>query len=730
MAERAADKVKRLVNGELRFRVAGMDCAEEVSQLRAALTPAVPEERLGFDVLNRRLTVRVEAGSPVDADEIRRLVATTGMKAEVWTPGAPGQEAGPANRVRKLLCWLSGALVLVGYVNHALQHGFAHALAADSEGGAFPVVSIVAYAGATLAGAWFVLPKAWSALRRLRPDMNLLMVIAITGALLIGEWFEAAAVSFLFALALLLESWSVDRARRAIERLLDLSPPTAHVLRPEGEGTVEVAIESVSPGTSFVVRPGDRVPLDGLVVRGEGHIDEASLTGESVPVPKQPGDEVFAGTINAEAALEVRATRLAEDSTLARIIHMVEEAQSRRAPSERWVERFAARYTPIMMALALLVATVPPLMGLTSWGDSLYRALVLLVIACPCALVISTPVSIVAALACAARGGVLIKGGTHLETIARVRVFAMDKTGTLTRGEPVVEATELLEGHTQEEFLSWASALEARSTHPLARAIVSHADSLGIQPARSVDVRELPGLGAEGTIDGRRAWIGGHRLVHQLGVESPAAHETIAALEARGLTAVALGTESHVCGVLGIADAIRPEARGIVDRLHDLGIERVVMLTGDHQVAAERVAAATGVDDVSAGLLPQDKVHAIGQLSHTYGPTAMIGDGVNDAPALAAAEVGVAMGAAGSDVAIETADIALMSDDLARLPWLVSHARRTLRIVRQNVAWALGAKAVVMVLATLGVASLWMAIAADMGASLIVIANALRLLRT
>lgn len=713
----------------LQFRVVGMDCADEVGALRSVLAPLVGENRLAFDVLNRRLTVRLPSGSGTDSEGIIQAVASTGLTAEPWQPGGRGDLDHSNRRLGRVLCGLSGLLLLTGFLSHAIGHGFLHAFASEEGGQSFPLASILAYVGAVGCGVWLVLPRAWGALRRFRPDMNLLMVVAITGAMLIGEWFEAAAVSFLFALALLLETWSVDRARRAIERLLDLSPATARVVDPDGDTTQELPVEEVELGTLFSVRPGERVPLDGVVVRGESSIDEAPLTGESIPVAKGPEDEVYAGTINADAALFVRTVRPATDSTLARIIHMVEEAQARRAPTERWVERFAVRYTPIMMGLALLVALVPPLTGIASWGDSIYRALVLLVIACPCALVISTPVSIVAALAAAARGGILIKGGAYLEAVAGVRAMAVDKTGTLTRGRPTVERVEALEGHDVAEILGWAAALESRSNHPLARAVVAHVEHLGIRITPVADLRELPGRGAEGSIDGRRVWVGGHRLAHERVAETDEAHLAIAELESDGLTAVAVGTDEHVCGVLGLADEIRPEARGILDRLHEVGIERVVMLTGDHQRAAERVARATGVDDVQAGLLPADKVVAIEAMNERYGVTAMVGDGVNDAPALAVAGVGVAMGAIGSDVAIETADIALMSDDIGRVPWLIEHAKRTLRIIRQNVTLALGAKAVVMLLTALGFASLWMAIAADMGASLIVIANALRLLR-
>lgn len=718
--------------GEVRqdFRIAGMDCAEEVSALRSALAPVARDEDLVFNILKRRLSVRLPSDRAVEVQRIHELIAGTGLAVEAWSDEVDARSGQSRDRIRRLLCALSGVLVLIGYLNHGIRHGFLHALAGEGEGAAFPVASTIAYAGAAISGAWFVLPRAWSALRRLRPDMNLLMVIAIAGAVLIGEWFEASVVSFLFALALLLESWSVDRARKAIERLLDLSPPTVRVVDPDGGAARIVPIEEAKPGAVFSIRPGERVPLDGVIVRGDSHLDEASLTGESTPVSKGSGDPVFAGTINTEAALRVRATRLAKDSTLARIIHMVEEAQARRAPSERWVERFALRYTPIMMALALAMAFVPPVLGLASLSASIYSALVLLVIACPCALVISTPVSIVAALAAAARNGVLVKGGTFLEAAARVEALALDKTGTLTVGKPIVEAVEPFEGHTPDEILAWASGLESGSNHPLARAIVAHAEQSDAPATPAVVIRELPGRGLEGTVAGRNMWIGGHRLVHERAVESPEIHARLEALEARGLTVVALGDERHVCGLFGLADEIRAEAGAVVGRLHALGVRPVVMLTGDHPAAAERVAQATGVDEVCASLLPEAKVEAIERLADDHGIVAMVGDGVNDAPALATARLGIAMGAVGSDVAIETADIALMSDDLSRVPWLIVHARRTLRVIRQNVVLALGPKLVVLGLSVTGIASLWMAIAADMGASLVVIANALRLTRS
>jgi Cd2+/Zn2+-exporting ATPase len=707
-----------------------LDCAEEVALLRSALGSRVTEQDLDFDVLRGRMTLRVPHDGGLGVEEVQRLVRPTGLKAHVLDPEGDSRASSLRNRVRWVLCLLSGALAVSGLAVHAMQHGFAHALVGGSEGAGFPPVSAALYSLAAIAGAWFVLPRAWSALRRLRPDMNLLMVVAIIGAILLGEWFEAAAISFLFSFALLLESWSVDRARRAIERLLDLSPQTARVTAEDGSEPVVLPVGEVRPGSTVSVRPGERVPLDGTVIRGHSSVDQAPLTGESIQVPKEPEDEVFAGTVNLEAPLWVRVTRPSSDSLLARIIHMVEEAQARRAPSERWVERFALRYTPAMMALALAVAVLPPLFGAVGWESSIYKGLVVLVIACPCALVIATPVSIVASLAASARMGVLIKGGAHLEAVARVKAIAIDKTGTLTKGEPRVQRLVALNGFTDGEVLAFARALESQSNHPIAHAIVAHADQRATPRLKIEALRELPGRGAEGTVEDRSLWIGSPRLAQERDLVDTTAQRVIEEVEEQGLTAIVLGDQERVYGVVGVADDIRPQARTIVADLHRIGIRPVAMLTGDHGRAALRVAEAIGIDEMHAGLLPSDKARAIMELTRQHGATAMVGDGVNDAPALAVATPGIAMGAMGSDVAIETADVALMSDELSRIPWLIGHARRTMRTIRQNVVLALGAKALVLGLSAVGVASLWMAIAADMGASLLVIANALRLLRT
>jgi Cd2+/Zn2+-exporting ATPase len=465
------------------------------------------------------------------------------------------------------------------------------------------------------------------------------------------------------------------------------------------------------------------------VVRGTSDVNQAPITGESVPVAKQTGETVFAGTINGDGALEVKSTKPAGDTTLAHIIRLVGEAQSRRAPSEMWVERFARVYTPTIFAAAIAVALVPPIVLDASWTVWTYRALVLLVIGCPCALVISTPVTIVAALASAARNGILIKGGIFVEAPARLRAIALDKTGTLTAGRPIVTEVLALADHTEAQLLSRAAGLEAQTDHPLARAIVEHARSRNIPLTVVSDFQVIPGKGARGRIDGRDYWLGSHRYLEERAQETPDLHAALDQRSATGQTVVVVGSDQHVCGLIVLADAIRPESADAIRQLKALGIKPVVMLTGDNRPTAEAIGGRAGVDEVRAELLPEDKVSAIADLVERHGMTAMVGDGINDAPALARASIGIAMGVAGSDAAIETADIALLADDLRKIPWLIRHSRRASAIVRQNIALSLAVKAVFVVLTFAGYASLWAAIAADMGVTLVVVANALRLLR-
>ena len=550
----------------------------------------------------------------------------------------------------------------------------------------------------------------------------------MAGAIGIGEWFEAATVAFLFALSLLLESWSVGRARRAIGALLDLAPETVRIRRDDGREE-EVAAKEAPVGCRFVVKPGERIPLDGVVRAGSSSANQAPITGESRYVPKEVDSEVYAGTINEDGALEVESTKAAEDTTLSKIIRMVEEAHSKRARAEQWVEKFARVYTPAVILLALAVFLAPPLAFGAAWGEWFYRALVLLVIACPCALVISTPISIVAALASSARQGVLIKGGTYVEQPARLRAIAFDKTGTLTRGEPEVVKVLAETGWSGDDVLRVAAALEARSDHPLARAIAAHAAGRGISPEPADDVQAMKGKGLTGTVDGIDTWLGSHRQLLEHTEEAGGLRERAEAMERQGQTVVVLGRGRDVCGLIALADAPRPEARAVLSALRDHGVERLVMLTGDNAATARAIADEVGIDEVRAELLPEDKVAAVEDLVATHGSVAMVGDGVNDAPAMARASFGIAMGAVGSDAAIETADIALMTDDLSRLPWLVAHSHRALAVIQQNIAFSIAIKALFVGLTFAGAATLWGAIAADVGAALLVVFNALRLLR-
>ncbi len=713
------------------FRIHGMDCAEEVTLLKKSVGPIVGgEERLAFDILNAKMIV--SPGQPVSREFIEQAVRSAGLRAEPWrdADGEGRAERFWDRRGRTLLTIASGVLLIGGFLVHvAFVGGLVAALGSEGLGlgHGVPLVVRIVYGAGILAGGWFVGPKAWFAVKALRPDMNLLMLVAVVGAVGIGEWFEAATVSFLFALSLTLETWSIGRARRAIGALVALVPPVVRLITEAAPR--EVPAGEVIPGSLFLVKPGERIPLDGQVLHGTSDVNQAPITGESVPASKSPGAEVFAGTINGDGVLEIRSTKKASDTTLAHIIRMVGEASSRRAPSERWVERFARVYTPAVMATAVLVFLIPPLVFQGGWSVWFYRSLVLLVIGCPCALVISTPVTIVASLAASARNGVLVKGGDHVESPARIAAVAFDKTGTLTRGQPEVTELVALNGHTDAELLARAAGIEAHNNHPIGRAIAGYAKRREVTALSADDVQMIQGKGATGRIGGQSYWVGSHRFLEERQQETPEVHQRLEAMSGAGQTVVVVGNDRHVCGFIGLADTVRPEAASALRSLRAAGVRHIVMLTGDNRGTAEVIAAKTGVDEILAELLPADKVTAIESLVAKYKTVAMVGDGVNDAPAMARASVGIAMGAAGSDAAIETADIALMSDDLSKLPWLVLHSRRTLTIIRQNIWLSLCVKTLFVVLTFAGFASLWSAIAADMGISLLVITNALRLLR-
>jgi len=632
-------------------------------------------------------------------------------------PSTPTDERCCEERVARstlILLALSGGLLAAGFV---LEH-FVRAEKVEN----------VIFGMAIVCGGIPVVPQALRSALRLKPDMNLLMTIAVVGAAAIGQWHEGATVIFLFALAEALEAFSLDRTRAAIRKLLDVVPHQATVKREEGE--VRVPVGEVKVGEVIIVKPGEKFPLDGEVVEGSSAVNQAPITGESLPVEKGVGDQVFAGSLNGHGALEVKVTRLVEDTTLARIIRLVEEAQEQRAPAQRFVDRFAHYYTPLVLLTALLVMSLPPLILGEPFAVWFYRALVLLVIGCPCALVISTPVAIVSGLTSAARHGVLIKGGLYLEKAGNLKAIAFDKTGTLTMGEPEVTDVIPLNDHTSTHLLRVAAALEALSEHPLAQAVVRKAQEEALSLPAVEDFESVAGKGAKGKVKGRSFTVGSLRLFRELNVETEKAQEVVQRLQAEGKTTILLGANDHVCGVIGVADVVRPEAEEVIAHLRPHCVEKTVMLTGDNEGTARVIARNLGVDEYRAGLLPEDKVAAIGELQQRYGDVAMVGDGVNDAPALAAATIGIAMGTAGSDTALETADVALMADDLTRLPIYIHLGRRTLRIIRFNIAFSLAIKGVFLLLALAGKATLWMAVAADMGASLLVIGNSLRLLRT
>ncbi|MFW5996387.1 MAG: heavy metal translocating P-type ATPase [Lentisphaeria bacterium] len=716
-----------------RYRVEGLDCAEEIEALQKTVGNLPGVKELNCDVLHARMTIHLDERL-VQEKDILNAVQQAGMRAVRWEDSSTHDKASK-HRQQAMLCITAGIFLSAGFILHAwLYKDFIAALIADKgsdELPPYPLITIIFYSLTIISAAWFIAPKAWRALRSRRADMNLLMSVAVIGAIIIGEWFEGATVAFLFALSLVLENWSIGRARHAISDLLDIAPATARFIPPDNEETVvwEKGVEEVPVGATVLVRPGERIPLDGIITQGITSVNEAPVTGESIPVEKKDGDEVFAGTLNEEGAFRFQVTKSASDTMIAHIIHLVEEAQSRRAEAEQWVEKFAHYYTPAVMVLAFLLMIVPPLF-VGNWSQWFYQALVMLVIACPCALVISTPVTIVAGLASAARQGVLIKGGVYLETPAMLRAAALDKTGTLTYGVPEVQTIYPFNGHTKDEVLMRAASLEAESGHPIARAIVRAANEQGLALAKPSGLRDIKGKGTEAIIDDKSYWIGSRRWMYEKGVDNVELHAAATGIEDAAQTVIVLGSNEHVCGLIAVTDTIRESAAESVLALKRVGLEHIVMLTGDNQATAQVVADHLGIDDFRAEMLPEEKVQVIEELSRDYKQVAMIGDGINDAPAMAASTLGIAMGAAGSDIAIETGDIALMSDELAKVAWLISHSRRCLRIIKQNVSFALGTKAVFMILALTGTATLWMAIAADMGASLLVIFNGLRMLRS
>ena len=698
----------------LRFRVGDMDCPSCVKKIEARLQAVDGVLEVMGSPVSRTVTVRHEGS--VTPRRLREEMGRLGYAAHPLDGGGeeprlPSTFATKAARIT----WASMALFAAGLA--FLLTGVAPALfATPLHVVTLPDLFFLAAAGV---GGLNFFDKGLRALWARTLDMNFLMTVAIVGAAVIGETLEAAAIAFLFSLAELLERYSVDRARASVESLMALTPDTARLLR-DGQEVV-VPADTLRAGHRVVVRPGERIPADGTVAAGTSAVDQSPITGESLPADKAPGDAVYAGTINREGALEVEVTREAGRSTLARIVQLVEEAEAHKSRTERFVERFARWYTPTVTLAAVLVVAVPPLFLGGEFLVWFVRGLTLLVIACPCALVISTPVAVVSGITAAARHGVLIKGGTFLEAMGEVRAVAFDKTGTLTVGHPRVVEVRPEAGIQEGELLARAAAVELRSGHPIARAVVDAADERGLALPAAADFQALTGAGATAVIDGRL-----HRVVRPGVLAEP--RDPPADLRAAGRTVVGVEADGRFQGWIAVADQPRPGARAAVAALRAQGIRHVVMLTGDHPDTARAVAADAGVDEVRAELLPEDKVTAMRELADRWGPVAMVGDGINDAPALATATVGIAMGAAGSDTALETADVALMGDDLSRLAYLTQLSKRARRVIRQNVAAALVVKGVLAIGVPLGGVSLVAAVLiGDLGLSLAVIANALRL---
>jgi len=699
-----------------------MDCPSCVSKIQGDLTRLKGVSHVEGNPLSRTLTVELDPGV-VGRSAVRERVERLGYTANLVGEDCP-REAAPTT-------WRS-TQARIAYTSIAL---FSVGLLLRMVGPTTRLLSLplhdihvpdLLFLASAAVGGWNFFPKGIRAARALALDMNFLMTVAILGAVGIGEYMEAAAIAFLFALAELLENYSVDRARRSVEALMELAPDTARVMREGREVTVPA--DEVVVGDDMMVRPGDRLAADGVVEEGVSAVDQSTITGESLPVEKSRGDEVFSGTINREGFLRVRVTRPASESALARIVELIEGAEAGRSRAERFVERFARYYTPAVAVGAVLVVAIPTVLLGAPFIPWFLRGLTLLVIACPCALVISTPVTVVSGVTAAARNGVLIKGGLHLETMGGVKAMALDKTGTLTHGHLKVVSVLSVAGLPEEEALARAAAVETRSEHPIARAVMEAARERGLKPWAGDldDFQAVPGKGARANLDGEEHRVGKPAFVASEGyVASPPP-----VLAAAGETVVGVSRGGELLAWIALSDRPRVGSRDVVDLLRRSGIGHIVMVTGDHQATADAVGREVGISEIRAGLLPEEKVEVIKALGERYGSVAMVGDGVNDGPALAAASVGVAMGAMGSDVALETADIALVDDDLSRLPYLYALSARARRVIRQNILVAIGVKG----LLALGVPFGWVPLVAavvvgDMGVSLAVTVNALRLAR-
>ncbi|MCQ6529046.1 heavy metal translocating P-type ATPase [Bacillus mycoides] len=699
------DNQKVTGDGVQTYVVDGMDCGACALTIEKHLqnVSGVEEVRVNF------ATGKMQIRHNRNADDIIKEVSNAGFEASL---AGTRRGAAPVSKSKNTTLILSGLFLALGF------------------GGSFtnisPLLITLLYAASIGIGGYKPAKSAFYAIRSKSLDMNVLMISAAIGAALIGQWIEGATVVWLFALGATLQNKSIERTRESIRGLIDLAPSEAWVK--VGTELIKKSVDDIAVNTTIVVKPGEKIPLDGTVIEGSSTVNQAPITGESIPIDKQIGDSVYAGTINEEGSLEITVTKLVEDTTLSRIIHLVEEAQEKKAPTEAFVDRFAKIYTPIVFVLAIGVMIIPPLLGMGEWMEWIYKGLELLVVACPCALVISTPVAIVSAIGNAARNGVLIKGGTALEIAGSLNAIAFDKTGTLTEGKPKVMHVRSVDC-TEEELLSIAATIEEYSNHPIAKAITAYAKEHQTSIQSGTDFRAIVGKGAQVTIDGETYYAGNKALYEDFGVSLQMWNEPVREMQRIGQTVILVGTNKVILGMISVADSIRSTTFGTIQELKRAGIQETVMLTGDNEGTAEHIAQKAKVDRYFANLLPEDKVHSVKQLQSEGKTVAMIGDGINDAPALATANLGIAMGGAGTDTAMETADIVLMADNLEKLPYTMKLSRKALHIIKQNIWFSLIIKFIALAFIFPGWLTLWMAVLSDTGAALIVILNSMRLLR-
>ncbi|WP_163538472.1 heavy metal translocating P-type ATPase [Gracilibacillus sp. YIM 98692] len=689
------------------YNVAGMDCGSCAKSIENHLNTIPSVHNVSVSFATGKMNVEHENS----VEDIVSEVSKIGYDASLLTNSNKSKKQ-TKNKEGYSLITFTGILIAFGFLGSYM--------------GMPPLLSTILYAAAIVISGYKPVKSAYYAIKSRSLDMNVLMSAAAIGAALIGEWFEGATVVWLFALGTALQNRSIEQTRKSIRNLMDLAPAEAWMKA--GSELVKKPVEEVSVGETVVIKPGDRIPLDGKIIQGETSVNQAPITGESIPVDKLIGDTVYAGTINESGSLEVKVTKLAEDTTISKIIHLVEEAQEQKAPTQAFIDKFASIYTPIVFVLALFVIVLPPLFGFGTWGEWVYKGLALLVVACPCALVISTPVAIVSAIGNAAKNGVLIKGGTFLEKAGAMNAIAFDKTGTLTEGKPKVSEIKAL-STSEDELLSIALTLEDYSTHPIAKTVVEYAKDKGVSFKNGELFKSIVGKGVQATIDGDVYYAGNLKLFEEMDMSLGNVRTQVQEIQSQGKTVVIIGTETEVMGIISVSDTIRPTTVQALNGLKQVGINQVVMLTGDNEGTAKMISKEANVSRYFAELLPEDKVNAIKQLQSEGHKVAMVGDGINDAPALATSHLGIAMGGAGTDTAMETADIVLMADNLEKLPHTVKLSRKALAIIKQNIWFSLIVKFIALVLIFPGWLTLWLAVLSDTGAAVIVILNALRLLK-